>query len=190
MKLLGKLSILVEKVEHGGGAFSWENESIIYKGLTLSQVEFKFFFPEIGWNLNLTADIFFVHKTDNTAVMLLRKKKKWLLPLDFPHTNRLHCRANALHRIMSLQDFYSHKKHLQCLPNIQTITEGKYLGGGVLHESDRNILLKFWKESLNEINLGVAQDCLDLKRYLYISSCVDLNKTIIANILGLLPGTP
>ena len=82
------------------------------------------FFPVIGWKLNLTTDIFFVYKTDNTFVTLLRKKKQWLLPMMwFPHKKRLHCRANALHRIMSLQDFYSHKKDLQGPPNIQTITE-------------------------------------------------------------------
>ena len=64
-----------------------------------------FFFPVIGWKQNLTTDIFFVYKTDNTLAELLRKKKQWLLPCDFPYKNRLHRRANSLHRIMSLQDF-------------------------------------------------------------------------------------
>ena len=95
---------------------------------------FKFFFPVIGWKLNLTTDIFFLYKTDKTFVTLLSKKKQWPLPMMwFPHKNRLYCRANALHRIMSLQDFYSHKRDLPGPPNIQTITEGKYLGGGLHH---------------------------------------------------------
>ena len=108
---------------------------------------FKFFFPVIGWKLNLTTDIFFLYKTDKTFVTLLSKKKQWLLPMMwFPHKNRLYCRANALHRIMSLQDFYSHKRDLPGPPNIQTITEGKYLGGGPTSLQNR----AHWRVSANK----------------------------------------
>ena len=58
--------------------------------------------------------------------------------------------------------FHSREKHLQGPPNIQAISEGKYLTGGVLYERGRDALLKFEKISLNEINLGVIQAFLTL----------------------------
>ena len=137
---------------------SQSNERVVSSILLL-------FFLVIGWKLNLTTDIFFVYKTDNTLAELLRKKKQWLLPCDFPYKNRPHRRANSLHRIMFLQDFIitsSIYKDHQIFRLLQRVSKFRGRGGSPTGKGQRcsSKILK----RISEINLSVAQALLDRKR--------------------------